>query len=505
MKNKETICAIYARFSSDDKEDDNDISRSVANQLKYASEYAKKNNFKIYDTYYDMQITGTTLNRPGLKSMLRDMEKGLFNTIIVKDLSRFSRNFVDASKYIDEVFPQNKIRFISIMDHYDSANGEDDSIVFRNFFNGMYSKDAKRKIHRSFKDRIDKKYLVSIPIYGYKKDKNKNIIIDDEAAKIIKRIYKEFIEEHKNYAKIAKGLEQNKIYIPSAHKYYNLKQKISTKFMSGVINNPYKWDATFIKRVLHNYEYCGHAVNETWSKKSKSTDRTNIIVENTHPAIIDEETFALAANLTKTVNKNPERLKYIPNILYCKCHPKRVLTFYHYRGSNNKPLYKCNCCNSITNRIDAEDIIEVLYQDVCSIMNEILNDKEAYFEKFKAMLYSKESYYTLKKQIEESNKKFKTIYEKYKANKLSKESYIELRNKLTSHIYELNNKLELFEYEKLDIKIIEMKYNEFVKEIDAEALTNLSKPEIIKYFISRVYVDFETKPINIDVKYKFQI
>ena len=146
MMKENKLAVIYARFSAEDNED-NGGARSIENQITLLSEYAHKNNFKIVKTYADYGKTGTNMNRPGLKELYKDMYEGLFDTIIVKDLSRFSRNYIEAGEYLENIFPSFNIRFISVSDNYDSAyNSDDESIVLRNFLNSMYSNLLKEEL-----------------------------------------------------------------------------------------------------------------------------------------------------------------------------------------------------------------------------------------------------------------------------------------------------------------------------------------------------------------------
>lgn len=237
------IAVIYARFSADDNEDNTGY-RSIENQIEILSMYAEKNNISIVKVYSDYGKTGTNMNRPGLQEMFTDMKKGLFNTIIVKDLSRFSRNYIEAGTYIESIFPAYNIRFIAVSDNYDSSvNKEDESIVLKNFLNTMYSKDVKKKIHKSLKRRVKNDDLTSVVKYGFRKDNEGKLIIDDYAANIVRRIFQEAIEGKKPI-EIARTLEQEQVYNPSAYKRYVLHIKPNRERKD---NDLYKWDSSTIR------------------------------------------------------------------------------------------------------------------------------------------------------------------------------------------------------------------------------------------------------------------
>ena len=139
------VCAIYVRYSGEDELEDKKGTKSLRNQKESLLEYAKEHEISVYSIYEDYFISGTTMDRPGINQLFKDMKEGLFNVILVKDLSRFSRNYIDAGHYFEEVFPLYNIRFISVSDNYDSLY-EDELLPIKNYFNTMYVKDIQKKI-----------------------------------------------------------------------------------------------------------------------------------------------------------------------------------------------------------------------------------------------------------------------------------------------------------------------------------------------------------------------
>ena len=183
------ITALYCRLSRDDGAEGE--SNSIANQKKLLAKYAKEHGFLNTKFYVDDGFTGTNFNRPGFQQMLEDMEMGYISTVIVKDSSRFGRNYLEVGQYTDYYFPENNIRYIAINDSVDSDNGEDDFSAFRNVMNEMYARDISRKIRSSHRLRGNSGEPLSPPPYGYMKspENKKKWVIDPEAAEVVRRIF----------------------------------------------------------------------------------------------------------------------------------------------------------------------------------------------------------------------------------------------------------------------------------------------------------------------------
>ena len=190
MKSK---VAIYARLSREDEDkiDGNKSeSRSIENQIKVLSDYARENDLDIYKIYYDDGYSGANFERPEFKKLLKDMYQHKFDTILIKDISRLGRVVYKVGELIECIFPKNNIRVISLNDKYDSLTYNDDqSIVIRNFLNDYYLKEFKRKCRQARTHYARTKHLNYYPKYGYNFDKDRKEIIDDYSANIVKRIF----------------------------------------------------------------------------------------------------------------------------------------------------------------------------------------------------------------------------------------------------------------------------------------------------------------------------
>ena len=214
-KNQIGITALYCRLSRDDGVEGD--SNSISNQKKMLAKYAKENGFDNVKYYVDDGYTGTNFNRPDFQKMLDDMDMGYISTVIVKDMSRLGRDYLQVGYYTDTYFPDRDIRFIAINDCVDSADGENELAPFRNVMNEMVARDISRKVRSSHRLRGNAGEPLSQPPYGYMKapDNNKKWIIDEDAAKVVRQIYSWCLEGKGNET-ISRLLQESETLVPMA-------------------------------------------------------------------------------------------------------------------------------------------------------------------------------------------------------------------------------------------------------------------------------------------------
>ena len=255
-KDKVGITALYCRLSRDDGGEGD--SNSVANQKKLLQKYAKEHKFPNTRYYVDDGYTGTNFNRPGFQQMLEDIDLGYISVVIVKDMSRLGRDYLQVGFYTDTYFPDRNIRFIAVNDCVDSEDGENELAPFRNVMNEMYARDISRKVRSSHRLRGNMGEPLSQPPYGYMKDPNnkKKWIIEPEAAKVVQDIFRMRLEGKGNET-IARILQENKIKIPMAYWFDNGLGRGGKKTQP----NPYKWCKTTVAKILSQQEYCGDVIN----------------------------------------------------------------------------------------------------------------------------------------------------------------------------------------------------------------------------------------------------
>ncbi len=299
--------AEYIRLSREDG--DKAESDSIGNQKKLIADYLKgKNNFVLYDAYIDDGYTGTNFNRPSFTRMIEDIEAGKVNCVIVKDLSRFGRDYIDTGKYLERYFPERGVRFIAITDHIDSMKQAYDMLLpIKNIFNEQYARDISKKVHASIKTKQRTgEFIGAFASYGYRKspaDKNK-LVIDEYAAGVIRKIFDLYIEGY-GKIRIAALLNEAGIVCPSEYKRINGDNyRNSTR-----LDSTFYWTYSTINRILQNEMYAGNMVQNRKSQrmrgKAKAQDRKDwIVVKGTHDAIIDAETWNRAQDLLKRRTRN---------------------------------------------------------------------------------------------------------------------------------------------------------------------------------------------------------
>lgn len=255
-RQKNKLTALYERLSKDDELQGE--SNSITNQKQYLEEYAEAKGLKNIRHYTDDGYSGVTFNRPGFQKMIADVEAGLIDTICVKDMSRLGRNYLKVGYYTEILFPEKGIRFIAINNGIDSdVPTDNDFTPFLNIMNEWYAKDTSKKIKAIFQSRMKsgKRCSGAIP-YGYKHDpEDKNhLIIDEEAARNVRRIYQLAIEGN-GPAQIADVMTQEHILIPSAYLERAEDGEVSRNHS---YHDPYVWNATAVSGILDKQEYMGH-------------------------------------------------------------------------------------------------------------------------------------------------------------------------------------------------------------------------------------------------------
>ena len=464
------ITALYCRLSRDDGAEGE--SNSIANQKKLLSKYAKEHGFTNTKFYVDDGYTGTNFNRPGFQQMLEDMDMGYISTVIVKDSSRFGRNYLEVGQYTDYYFPEHNIRFIAINDCIDSENGEDDFSVFRNVMNEMYAKDISRKVRSSHRLRGNAGEPLSAPPYGYMKsvENKKKWVIDPEAAEIVRRVFRLCIEGKGNET-IARMLQEDKVLVPMAY----WQSKGLGRGGKKTQPNPYKWCKTTIAKMLAQQEYCGDVINfKTYSKNFRNKTRIANPKENwavfkdVHEPIIDRETFERVQELTKeTKRRKPkdENMKksIFSNLLYCgDCGHKLWFNF----NQKNPSIRFYSCSNyvgsrgtcELTHYIREDSLEQVVKMELFKLANFLDHDEIAFAELLEdksnndAMAERKalESALTVAEaRSKELLRLYERLYEDNVNGKVTDEWFMRLSHKyeleqdeLKKRMFELKNKLD---------------------------------------------------------------
>ena len=369
--------ALYERLSKDDEQQGE--SNSILNQKQYLEEYAHRNGFVNIQHFTDDGYTGRNFNRPGFQEMLAEIENGKIGTVIVKDMSRFGRNYLQVGFYTEMMFPQKQVRFIAINNSVDSDKPQDNDFTpFLNIMNEWYAKDTSNKIKSIFLSRMNdgKRCSGSIP-YGYNRlpgDKQ-TLVVDPVASKVVKHIFALAADGY-NPPTIAKKLTEEEVLIPSAYTLQYHPEQCNRKSEWGCT----RWNPTTVREILERQEYLGHTVlrktigtNFKTDARRSSTDEEKLIFKDTHEPIIEEPVWTRVQKELKCHKYSPDRGKYqltcrLPGLVLdlldkeeIKYRSEKRLLGYRNKGKRrlagnaNQPI--------IINIDDVADVIDVRAED----------------------------------------------------------------------------------------------------------------------------------------------
>ena len=337
------ITALYERLSRDD--DVEGESNSIQNQKKLLEEYAKQHGFPNPVHFTDDGISGTCFDRPGFLEMMKQVEAGRVEYLCIKDMSRLGRDYLKVGQ-IMEILRQKGVRLIAINDGVDSARGDDDFTPFRNIMNEYSARDTSRKIRSTFQSKGKSgKHVTGLVIYGYLWNETRDQwLVDEYAAGVVKRIFQMTINGMGPY-QIAAKLKEEQILIPSAYLATHNEGVNKSKTFKDV----YGWGSSTVVNILDKREYLGHTVNFKTRKHFKDKKSHYVpedewlIFENTHEAIIDQETFDLAQKVRSNVRRYPDGwgdVAPLTGLMYCAdCGGK----MYVHRTNNGKRISQYTC------------------------------------------------------------------------------------------------------------------------------------------------------------------
>ncbi len=348
MRKNEKITALYERLSRDDFGKDDDQQResnSISNQKAMLEEFAARQGFTNIVHFTDDGISGTCFDRPGFLAMMKEVEAGNVEYLCIKDMSRMGRDYLKVGQ-IMEILRQRGVRLIAINDGVDSARGDDDFTPFRNIMNEYYARDTSRKIRSTFQSKGKSgKHLTGTVIYGYLWNEARDQwLVDPEAAEVVKCIFAMTIEGYGPY-QIASKMKEEKVLIPSAYLARHGEGVNKNKTFKDV----YGWGSSTICNILEKREYLGHTINFKTRKHFKDKKSHYVpedewtIFENTHEAIIDQQTFDLVQKIRGNVRRYPDgwgEAAPLTGLLYCAdCGGK----MYVHRTNNGKRISQYTC------------------------------------------------------------------------------------------------------------------------------------------------------------------
>lgn len=518
--------AFYCRLSRDD--DNEGDSNSIQHQKQILEKYAKDHNIEHYRFYVDDGYSGTNFNRPSFKNMLTDIEAGHISAVIVKDMSRFGRNYLEVGMYTEIMFPEKDIRFIAVNDGVDSDRDDSDFTPFRNIINEWYAKDTSKKIRSVLRAKgMSGERLATHAPYGYLVDENKKLVVDEETAPVVQLIY-QLCAEGNGPGRIARILRERKINTPRTVDFLRTGR---TDFYDP--DDPYGWNPPTVAKILSQKEYLGHTVNfkttlKSFKNKKKiiNPEEKQMVFENTHEAIVDEELW----NVVQKIRENRRRptrtgeIALFSGLIFCaECGSH--LNFHNaidrgkrrhsyicskYRNSRGKPGCEAHYIQE-----------EILADLVLENLRNVISYARDYEDKFvqqvtdNTLAEQMKEQTLIKRQLEQQTRRISEIdtiiqrlYEDNISGKLSDERFSKMsatyereQKGLEISTSELRIAVENCEQKKVNIK-------SFMKLVKSYTEPEQLTPEILRMFVEKVVVHAKDESNGrrvrrIDIYYNF--
>ena len=500
------VTALYCRLSKDDELVGD--SNSIVHQKEMLAKYAKEHGFTNTEFYVDDGYSGTNFNRPDFQRMMSDVEEGKIRTVIVKDMSRFGRDYIMVGYYTEIYFGNCNVRFIAVNDGVDSnVQTENDLTPFKNVFNEWYAKDTSKKIRAVFKAKGNSgKHLSTNPPFGYIKDPNdkEKWIIDEEAAETVKRIFQMFVDGMR-MPEIARKLTEEKVETPQL---YNLHRGRKIHRLSEF---PEIWSVASVKGILDQIAYAGHTVNFQTTKKSfKNKKQVRlpkdqwVICENTQEPIIDGKTFETVQQMRKTKRAYTKfnEPNMFSGLLYCADCGNR-LTIQRVAKHRNMDNFTCatyrkkkkGLCSS--HRIlvsDLERVVQCDLHKVCEYV--ILHEKEFVDEYLSGSKKETEKFQTrakaelkrLRDRQDEIGRIIRKLYEDNVNGRITDERFDFLVKSYEDEGQELKRQMQDLKRSLTDSEQDEEKLSKFLNMVKTYSEIRELTPEILNSFVEKIII-----------------
>ena len=502
--NQQPITALYPRLSHEDELQGE--SNSISNQKRILETYAKQNGFSNLRWYTDDGYSGANFQRPGFQAMLADIEAGKVGTVIVKDMSRLGRNYLQVGMYTEMIFPQKGVRFIAINDGVDSAQGENDFAPLRNIFNEWLVRDTSKKIKAVKRSKgMSGKPITSKPVYGYLMDEDENFIIDEEAAPVVRQIYSLCLAGN-GPTKIARMLTEQQIPTPGTLEYRRTGS--TRRYHPGY---ECKWATNTVVHLLENREYTGCLVNFKTEKPSyklkhsiENPPEKQAVFENHHEPIIDRETWERVQELRKQ-RKRPNRYDEVglfSGILFCAdCGS----VMYQQRYQTDKRKQDCYICGSYKKRTadcTAHFIrTDLLTAGVLSNLRKVTSYAAKHEARFMKLLIEqnedggKRRNAAKKKELEASEKRiaelsaiFKRLYEDSVTGRISDERFTELSADYEAEQKELKERAARLREELSKAQEATANAEKFMNVVRRHTTIEELTPTLLREFVEKIVV-----------------
>ena len=501
---QQLITALYPRLSHEDELQGE--SNSISNQKRILETYAKQNGFSNLRWYTDDGYSGANFQRPGFQAMLADIEAGKVGTVIVKDMSRLGRNYLQVGMYTEMIFPQKGVRFIAINDGVDSAQGENDFAPLRNIFNEWLVRDTSKKIKAVKRSKgMSGKPITSKPVYGYLMDEDENFIIDEEAAPVVRQIYSLCLAGN-GPTKIARMRPEQQIPTPGTLEYRRTGS--TRRYHPGY---ECKWATNTVVHLLENREYTGCLVNFKTEKPSyklkhsiENPPEKQAVFENHHEPIIDRETWERVQELRKQ-RKRPNRYDEVglfSGILFCAdCGS----VMYQQRYQTDKRKQDCYICGSYKKRTadcTAHFIrTDLLTAGVLSNLRKVTSYAAKHEARFMKLLIEqnedgdrrrnaakKKELEAAEKRIAELSAIFKRLYEDSVTGRISDERFTELSADYEAEQKELKERAARLREELSKAQEATANAEKFMNVVRRHTTIEELTPTLLREFVEKIVV-----------------
>ncbi len=501
---------LYGRLSQEDelKGDSN----SIQNQRMLLEKYAVENGFTNVKFLYDDGYSGTNFNRPAWNEVMKLIENGEVETLIVKDLSRLGREYLQVGYYTEIYFPQRGVRFIAVNDGVDSLYSEtNDFTPMRNYFNELYAKDSSKKVRIVKRAQAERGELLGgRPPYGYKRDENvrKGIVPDEETAGVVKRIFG-LCAEGKGPNQIARLLTKEQVLTPTNYYY----RKTGASHASLDTTRPYSWSGSTVTGILDNKTYLGHMAglrSTTLSYKNKKLIRhpesEQILVENTHEPLITQELWDIVQDVRQHKKRTPKQMdepNMFSGLVYCAdCGKTLVLHRAHTMKAtqNNFMCYTYKkkgkeVCSA--HYIREQDLTQIILDDLRRVTH-FARQKERLFAEYinrKNSAELRREINTLQKELDSMRRRnteltalFKRLYEDNVLGRVTNEQFRILSGDYNAEQKELSAAIPEKESRLEKLKDSAANVEAFIEKAKRYTEIRELTPEILRLFISRIEV-----------------
>lgn len=515
--------ALYVRLSRDD--DNEGDSNSIAHQIEILTKYAREHSITNFRVYKDDGYSGTNFNRPGFQEMMADIEAGMVSMVIVKDMSRFGRNYLEVGLYTEIRFPEMGVRFVAVNDGVDSERDDNDFTPFRNIINEWYAKDTSKKIRAVFRNKgLSGQRLSTNAPHGYTRDKDGKLLVDPETAPVVELIY-QLCKEGNGPGKIARVLKERGIPTPGTVEFQRTGR---TRYYHP--EDPCGWTHDTVADILEQDAYLGQTTNFKTTRLSyklkkviQNPPEKQVVFENTHEAIIDRETWEQVRKIREQ-RRRPTKMGEMgmfSGLAFCAdCGAK----LYHCRTGSWTHEQECYTCSSYRSRkgctahyIRAVVLEQLVLQNIQRVLAYVQEDEDTFVRQvmassLKAQITEQEkAKRTLMKQtrrIDELDVIIQRLYEDNVSGKLTdtrfkklSETYEQEQETLKRSVSELEATIQANETQAVNI-------NSFLKVVRKYTQPTELTPAMLREFVEKIVVHAPDKSSGhrvqrIDIHYNF--